>query len=112
MLSAAAGVAGENARFGSLADQVGPRIEPLRVTGPHDEFSGFDGWPEDREAGAELAFSAPSIDGERYPMPYVHCLRRLVRGRYVSSRFYVQRKRPAGAIAPAVPYYHQLDYHS
>ena len=45
-------------------------------------------------------------------MPYVHRLKRLVRGRYASSSFYVRRKRPAGAVALGVPYYHQRDDHS
>jgi hypothetical protein len=45
-------------------------------------------------------------------MPYVHRLRRLVRGTYASSRFCVKGKRPAGAGVLGIPRYHQLDYHS
>ena len=45
-------------------------------------------------------------------MPYVHRLRRLVRGRYASSCFYVRRKRLAGTGVPGIPRYHQLDGHS
>jgi hypothetical protein len=59
-------------------------------------------------AGGDLAFSAASIYRRRYTMPYVHRLRRLVRGSYASSRFYVKRKRPAGASVFGIPRYHQL----
>jgi len=59
-----------------------------------------------------LAFSAASIDRSRSTMPYVHRLRRLVRGSYASSCFYVKKKRPTGAGGLDMPRYHQLDVHS
>jgi Papain-like cysteine protease AvrRpt2 len=44
-------------------------------------------------------------------MPYVHRLRRLVRGAYASSRFYIA-KQAARAGVIDIPRYHQLDDHS
>ena len=44
-------------------------------------------------------------------MPYVHRLKRLVRGSFASSCFYVKNKRPAAA-ALDIPRYRQLDDHS